>query len=123
MTGFASEEFHNKGVDYLNSHPAKLIIDRNGSHCLTDIVLAGEMNMFDVNSHNPLPIGKPDGVLFGKYGDIYVFEYKPSGGHRKRALEQLRRAQEHFQRYFQVRSRMFYISGDQRRGFDVREVQ
>ena len=99
-------EYHNKQVKRLNIDPSKLVIDRNGSHELSDVVMSGEMNFFDENSL----IAQPDGVLFGKYGDVYVFEYKIRGN-RRRARVQLLTAFEHLRKHMGVRARLFYVSG------------
>lgn len=104
---FASEEYHNKQVKRLLIQPKQLILDRNGDHELSDIVASGTMNFFDEGRL----IAQPDGVLFGKWGDIYVFEYK-SQGHRGRAIKQLEIARSHIKKCTGENARCFYIKGD-----------
>lgn len=102
------EKYHDVQVESINLYPQQVIIDKNGDHCLNDVVAAGTMNFFD-EKHSL--IAQPDGVLFGKNGDVYVFEYK-TGGHKYKATEQLRIAFEHIQKYSGIRPRLFYITGE-----------
>lgn len=120
---FASADFHEQCRDYLQRHPEAIIIDRNGDHCLTDIVMSGEMSLFEPEMAEHQEYGRPDLVMFGKYGNMYLVELQPTGGHKRKARLQLQRSYEHLKKHLGLRARCFYVTGSPNRGFNTEEVQ
>ena len=105
MEAFASEEQHNKQVDRLLKQPGKIIIDKTES--LEGRISCSTQPIF-FNRDGRI-IATPDGVLFGKYGDIYIFEYKTMG-HSKRAHDQLLMYHRIVRQQFNEKARLLYVS-------------
>lgn len=106
MTAFASEEQHNKQVNNLLNHPEKIVIDKTET-LEHRISMSCSPRFFNKKGRI---ISTPDGLLFGRWGDIYLFEYKTSG-HRKKAYHQLQKYFKNVQEQFGERARLFYITG------------